>query len=95
MDSLRKWFSFSKGERVAILTILAAILILILACLFRPTRKSLNDESLHNLDSLLALRHAAIKEQQLQQTEQPQELVELHPFPFNPKIQSRKMNGDK
>ena len=84
MDSLRKWFSFNTGERVAIITILALILLLILACLFRPTRKSLSDASLHNLDSLLALRQAAIEAQQLQQAEKPQEVAELHPFPFNP-----------
>ena len=84
MDSLRKWFSFSKGERVAIITILALILLLILACLFRPSRKSLSDESLHNLDSLLALRQAAIEQQQQQQAEKSQEVAELHPFPFNP-----------
>ena len=84
MDSLRKWFSFSKGERVAIVTILAAIFLLILACLFRPSRKSLSDASLHNLDSLLALRQAAIELQQQQQAEKPQEVAELHPFPFNP-----------
>lgn len=84
MESLRKWFTFSKGERVAIITILAAILILILACLFRPSRKSLSDASLHNLDSLLALRQAAIETQQQQQAERPQEVAELHPFPFNP-----------
>ena len=84
MDSLRKWFSFSKGERVAIITILALILVLILACLFRPSHKSLSDASLHNLDSLLALRQAAIEQQQQQQAEKPQEVVELHPFPFNP-----------
>ncbi len=84
MDSLRKWFTFSKGERVAIITILAAIFILILACLFRPSRKSLSDASLHNLDSLLALRQAAIEAQQQQQAERPQEVAELHPFPFNP-----------
>ncbi len=84
MDSLRKWFSFSKGERVAIITILALILLLILACVFRPSRQSLSDESLHNLDSLLALRQAAIELQQRQQAEKPQEVVELHPFPFNP-----------
>ena len=84
MDSLRKWFSFSKGERVAIVTILAAILILVLACLFRPSRKSLNDASLHNLDSLLALRQAAIETQRQQQAEKVQEMAELHPFPFNP-----------
>ena len=84
MESLRKWFSFSKGERVAIITILALILLLILACLFRPTRKSLSDVSLHNLDSLLALRQAAVEAQQQQQAEKPQEVAELHPFPFNP-----------
>ena len=84
MDSLRKWFSFSKGERVAIVTILALILVLILACLFHPSRKSLSDASLHNLDSLLALRQAAIEQQQQQQAEKPQEVAELHPFPFNP-----------
>ena len=84
MDSLRKWFSFSKGERVAIVTILAAILILVLACLFRPSRQSLNDASLHNLDSLLALRQAAIETQRQQQAEKAQEVAELHPFPFNP-----------
>ena len=84
MDSLRKWFSFSKGERVAIITILALILLLILACLFRPSRQSLSDESLHNLDSLLALRQAAIELQQQQQAEKSQEVAELHPFPFNP-----------
>ena len=84
MDSLRKWFSFSKGERVAIITILALILLLILACLFRPSRKSLSDASLHNLDSLLELRQAAIEQQQLQQAEKPLEVAELHPFPFNP-----------
>ena len=84
MDSFRKWFTFSKGERVAIVTILATILILILACLFRPSRKSLSDASLHNLDSLLALRQAAVEAQQQQQAEWPQEVSELHPFPFNP-----------
>ena len=84
MEFLRRWFSFSKGERVAIVTILALILVLILACLFRPSRKSLSDASLHDLDSLLALRQAAIELQQQQQAEKPQEVVELHPFPFNP-----------
>ena len=82
MESLRKWFTFSKGERVAIITILALILLLVVACLFRPSHKSLSDESLHNLDSLLALRQVAIEAQE-QQTK-PQEVAELHPFPFNP-----------
>ena len=81
MDTLRKWFSFSKGERVAIVTLLVAILVLILACVFRPSRKSLSDDSLHNLDSLLALRQTAMAEQQ---TPRGQESIELQPFPFNP-----------
>ena len=84
MEFLRRWFAFSKGERVAILSILAAILILVLACLFRPARKSLSDASLHDLDSLLALRQTAIEAQKQRNAEQPFEVVELHPFPFNP-----------
>lgn len=84
MDPVRKWFSFNKGERIAIITIMAAIVILVLACLFRPEPKSLSDESLHNLDSLLALRQAAVEVQQQQKAEKVQEVAELHPFPFNP-----------
>ena len=84
MEPVRKWFSFNKGERVAIITIMAVILVLILACLFRPARKSLSESTLHNLDSLLALRQAAIEEVQQKQAEKPQEVNELHPFPFNP-----------
>ena len=84
MEFLRRWFAFSKGERVAILSILVTILVLVLACLFRPTRKSLSDASLHDLDSLLSLRQAAIEAQQQKQAVQPQEVAELHPFPFNP-----------
>ena len=84
MESLRKWFSFNNSERIAIVTILAVIFVLILACLFRPTRKSLSDETLHNLDSLLALHQAAIEAQQQQQAEKLLEVAELHPFPFNP-----------
>ena len=84
MEFLRKWLTFSKGERVAIITILAVIFFLILACLFRPSPKSLSDASLLNLDSLLALRQAAIEAQQQKLAEQPQEMAELHPFPFNP-----------
>lgn len=83
-EFLRQWFSFSKSERVAIVTIMALILMLILFCFFRPTRRSLSDAALHDLDSLLALRHAAIEAQQQQNAERQQEVVELHPFPFNP-----------
>ncbi len=83
MDSLRKWFTFSKGERVAIVSVLACIAVLALAVLFRPTKVSLDEASLHNLDSLLALRQAAMEEMQRQQT-QTQESAELRPFPFNP-----------
>lgn len=83
MDGLRKWLSFSKGERIAIISILVCLLALVLACLFRPTRKSLDDASLHNLDSLLSLRQAAIAEQQ-QREATTQTVAELQPFPFNP-----------
>ena len=76
--------SFNKGERVAIITILAVILLLVLACVFHRPRVSLDETSLHNLDSLLALRNAALEEQLQKQTEKTMEMSELHPFPFNP-----------
>lgn len=81
MEPVRKWFTFNKGERIAILTLSAAILILVLICLLRPSKKSLSDSSLHDLDSLLALRQAALEEQQ---QSKGQETHELQPFPFNP-----------
>jgi len=84
MDSLRKLLSFSKGERVAIVSIMAVIFLLVLACIFRPGRKSLSEASLHNLDSLLALRQQAIEEQQSKKAESTPEVAKLHPFPFNP-----------
>jgi len=81
MDSFKKWFTFNRGERIAVITLLAAILILIVVCLLRPSRQSIDEASLHNLDSLLALRQAAIEQQQ---DAGSQEVAELHPFPFNP-----------
>ena len=84
MNSLRDWLTFSKGERVAIISILAIIVALILVSVFRPWPKSLDEKSLHNLDSLLALRQQAIEEQQSKKAESTPEVAELHPFPFNP-----------
>ena len=85
MEELRKFSSFNKGERVAIITILAVILLLVLACVLHRPRVSLDETSLHNLDSLLALRNAALDEQQQKATENiVQEVAELTPFPFNP-----------
>ena len=85
MEELRKFLSFNKGERVAIITILVVILLLVLACVLHRPRVSLDEASLHNLDSLLALRNAALDEQQQKATENiVQEVAELTPFPFNP-----------
>ena len=85
MEELRKFLSFNKGGRVALITILAVILLLVLACVLHRPRVSLDEASLHNLDSLLALRNAALDEQQQKATENiVQEVAELTPFPFNP-----------
>ena len=84
MKGLRTWFTFSKGERIAIFSILACIVVLVIINLSRPAKASLDDATLHNLDSLLALRQAAIDEQQQQKAAQTQERLELQPFQFNP-----------
>lgn len=64
MEELRKLLSFNKRERVAIIGILAVILVLVLACVFHRPRVSLDEASLHNLDSLWTLHQNAIAEQQ-------------------------------
>ena len=85
MEELRKFLSFNKGERIAIITILAVVLLLVLACVLHRPRVSLDEASLRNLDSLLALRNAAIEEQQQNATQNAvQQVIELTPFPFNP-----------
>ena len=86
MEGFRKWFTFSKGERIAVISILAVIVILVLAVVFRPAKVSMDKASLHNLDSLLALRQAALEEQQQKKADLPQETLDLQPFPFNPNM---------
>lgn len=78
MEELRKFLSFHKGERVAIVTLMVLIFLLVLAVVFHRPRVSLDSAALHNLDSLLALRQAAIEEMQADSS------TGLHPFPFNP-----------
>ena len=76
--------SFNKGERIAVITILAVILLLVLACVLHRPRVSVDDASLHHLDSLLALRNAALEEQRQAPRTNVEEAVMLTPFPFNP-----------
>ena len=64
MEELRKFLSFNKGKRIAVITILVAILVLVLACVLHRPRVSLDETSLRHLDSLLALRNAAVEAQQ-------------------------------
>ena len=86
MDELRKWLSFSRGERIAIISILACIIVLVMLNLFRRPHVSFDDSSLHDLDSLLALRQSALEAYQEQKAAASQEEAELHPFPFNPNM---------
>ena len=82
---MRKFLSFNKGERIAIISILAVILLLVLAIVLHRPRVSLDETSLHNLDSMLVLRQAAVEEQQRHAaSNHSQQSVELTPFPFNP-----------
>lgn len=76
MEELRKFLSFNKGERIAIIVLMAIILVLVLAVALKPQRVPLNEAELHNLDSLLALHQAALDEQKGKDS--------LVLFPFNP-----------
>lgn len=84
MDWLRRLLSFSKGERIAVFTILAAILVLLMLCIVRPFKPEQNVMVLHDLDSLLMMREAALKELQISENEKVTQVNELNPFPFNP-----------
>lgn len=84
MDWLRRLLSFGKGERIAVLSILVVMLLLIVLCLTRPFKSSPNETAFHNLDSLLMLREDALKELQAKENEKVAQVNELHPFPFNP-----------
>lgn len=84
MEWLRRLLSFGKGERIAVFTILTLIMVIFVLCLFRPFRPNTSESSLRNIDSLLQLREAAIKELQSKENESFAQVNELHPFPFNP-----------
>ena len=84
MDWLRRLLSFSKGERIAVFTILAVILVLLVLCIVRPFKPEQNEMVLHDLDSLLMMREAALKELQMNENEKVTQVNELNPFPFNP-----------
>ena len=84
MDWLRRLLSFSKGERIAVFTILAVILVLLVLCIVRPFKPEQNEMVLHDLDSLLMMREAALKEFQMNENEKVTQVNELNPFPFNP-----------
>ena len=86
MEELRRFLSFNKGERMAIVTILVLILLLILACVLHRPHVSFDQSALHNLDSMLALRQAALDEQRNRtaMSDPAQLTMELSPFPFNP-----------
>ena len=76
MEELRKFLSFNKRERVAVISILAAILALVLLSLFHSSRAPIGEATLPNLDSLLALRQSALDEQGRNDS--------LMLFPFDP-----------
>jgi len=76
MEELRKFLSFNKRERIAVISIMTVMLLLVLACLLHSPSPSSDEVVLHNLDSLLALRQAALEEQERSDS------VVL--FPFDP-----------
>ena len=84
MEWLRRLLSFGKGERIAVFTILTLIMLIVVLCLVRPFSPTPNETAFHNLDSLLMLREAALKELQEKEAERVTQVNELHPFPFNP-----------
>lgn len=60
----------NKGERIAVISLLVIIAILLAFNVFRPALRLSNEEMLafHNLDSLIALQEEAARQEQIRQT---------------------------
>ena len=61
IDNIKKAFTYSKGERIAIIILAAVILILIAANFFIINHKPNVNFPLHNLDSILSLHENALQ----------------------------------
>lgn len=89
MADLKKFLSFTKGERVAVIAILVFFALLLSLTLFYKGPKNELRTS-HNLDSLIALhqesarRHEQDVSIRLEQAQSSIAEVNLSPFPFNP-----------
>lgn len=86
MDEFNDGFlKFGKGERVAIITLAAAIVILLAACIWKPFGSDAKSYEFHNLDSLIAARQNVMDAQSEQQAANVVfDEHHLTPFPFNP-----------
>lgn len=59
---MNDFMTFTKGERTAIITLAAVILLIIAANFFVANRPANVKENLHNLDSIIALHEKAVEE---------------------------------
>ncbi len=86
MDEFNDGFlKFSKGERVAIISLAVVIVILIAVSICKPFHNEANPYTFHALDSLIAARQNAMNVQSERQThEVVADEPHLTPFPFNP-----------
>ena len=84
MDGFRKWMSFNKGERIAIVSLSLCIIGLVIAVLLHRPHPSFDGASLHDLDSLLALRQVAMEQQRQKSMPTAQEKPVSQRVAFNP-----------
>lgn len=61
-ENIKDAMTFTKGERTAIITLAAVILLIIAANFFVANRPANVKENLHNLDSIMALHETAVEE---------------------------------
>ena len=64
-ENIKDAMTFTKGERTAIITLAAVILLIIAANFFVANRPANVKENLHNLDSIIALHEKAVVRQRL------------------------------
>lgn len=86
MDEFNDGFlKFGRGERIAVISLAVAIVVLIVLGIWKPFRQETKQYGFHALDSLIMARQNALDEQAEKQVSAlPADEPHLTPFPFNP-----------
>ncbi len=92
MKNNKKPLVFTRGERIAIISVMLVVVILVLLNIFMPSIQGDLFITFHNLDSLIQRRQIAVNQQRAKERsslfQADNAESRLNPFPFNPNSMS-------